>query len=81
MWRRVDIVYTGVSEEYIACSHLLTLVPRSQIFSSSLKLEAIRSSETPIYTISTLRHILKDGIPHSHHRENLKFYIINSIIY
>jgi hypothetical protein len=33
MWRRVDIVWTDVSEERIASIfHLLTLVPRSRIF-------------------------------------------------
>jgi hypothetical protein len=39
-----------------------TLVPRSRIFSSTLKMEAIRSSETSVYTISTRRHIPEDGI-------------------
>jgi hypothetical protein len=33
MWRRVDLVWTDVSEEFIAiCCFLLTLVPRSRIF-------------------------------------------------
>jgi hypothetical protein len=59
----------------ITCSHLLTLVPRSRIFlffSSTLKMEAIRSSETTVYTISTRRHVQEDGILHIHCRENLK---------
>jgi hypothetical protein len=48
----------------VVCSHLLTLVHRSRIFlfSSTLKLEAIRSSETSVYTISSRRHIPEDGI-------------------
>jgi hypothetical protein len=36
---------------------------------------AIRSSETPINTISTRRHIPEDCFLHSHRRENLKSYI------
>jgi hypothetical protein len=43
------------------CS-LLTLVPHSRIFSSTLKMEAIRASETAVYTISTWTHIPEDGI-------------------
>jgi hypothetical protein len=43
------------------CSHLLTLVPRSWIF-YTLKMEAIHSSETSVYTISTQHHIPEDTI-------------------
>jgi hypothetical protein len=39
---------------------------------STMKMQAIRSSETSVYTISTLCHIPEDGIFHSHCRENLK---------
>jgi hypothetical protein len=40
---------------------------------STLKIEAIRSSETSVYfTGSTRRHIPEDGILHSHRCENLK---------
>jgi hypothetical protein len=42
---------------------------------STLKMEAIRSSETSVHTRSTRRHIPEDGILHSHNRENLKSYI------
>jgi hypothetical protein len=52
-------------------SHLHTLVP-----GSILKMEAIRSYETSVYTRSTRRHIPEDGILHSHCRENLRSYII-----
>jgi hypothetical protein len=41
---------------------------------SSLKMEAIRSSETSVHTRSTRRHIPEDGILYSHQRENLKSY-------
>jgi hypothetical protein len=47
MWRRVDLVWTDVWEERIA---------------STLKMEAIRSSETSVYTRSTLRHIPQNAI-------------------
>jgi hypothetical protein len=41
---------------------------------STLKMEAIRSSETSVHTISTRRHIPGDGILNSRHCENLKPY-------
>jgi hypothetical protein len=47
MWRRVDIVWTDVSEESI---------------SSILKMEAIRASETSVHTRSTRLYIPEDGI-------------------
>jgi hypothetical protein len=59
MWRRVDLVSPDVSEKLIA----------------SLKMVAIRSSETTFHTKSTRRHIPEDGILHTHRRENLKSYI------
>jgi hypothetical protein len=54
MWRRVHILLTDVSE---------ALVHRSWI-SYTLKMEAIRSSETSVNKISTRRHIPEDGILH-----------------
>jgi hypothetical protein len=71
----IEVGVGRTSKGHLACSHLLTLVPCSRnFFSSTLKMEAIRSSETSVYTISTWRHILEDGIIHSHRRENLKSY-------
>jgi hypothetical protein len=37
---------------------------------STLKLEVIRSFEMSVYTKSTRRHIVENGILHSHRREN-----------
>jgi hypothetical protein len=42
---------------------------------SSLKMQAISSSETSVHTRPTWRHIPEDGILHSHRRENLKSYM------
>jgi hypothetical protein len=58
----------------------LSLQPPAQAGSSladfyTLKMEAIRSSETPVHTKSTRHHIPKHGILRSHLRENLKPYI------
>jgi hypothetical protein len=47
---------------------------------STLKMEAIRSSETSVKTRPTQRHIPEDDILHSHLCENLKSYKI-SIVY
>jgi hypothetical protein len=41
---------------------------------STLKMEAIRSSEMSVHTRYTWRHIPEDGIFHSHRHENLKSY-------
>jgi hypothetical protein len=46
--------------------------------SSTLKMEAVRSSETSVHTRSTRRHIPEDGILHSRRRENLKSYLDKS---
>jgi hypothetical protein len=70
MWRRVDIVQTDVSEEHRLHLQSRRKNPRAgnqreQVaadFSSTLKMEAIRSSETSVYTISTRCHIPEDGI-------------------
>jgi hypothetical protein len=46
---------------------------------STLKMEAIRSSETYVHTRSTRRHIPEDGILHSHRCENLKSYTVQEM--
>jgi hypothetical protein len=57
MWGHVDIAHASSSiEDFI-------------LFSSTLKMEALHSSETSVNTISTLRHIPEDCFLHS---ENLK---------
>jgi bisphosphoglycerate-dependent phosphoglycerate mutase len=48
-------------EQIAVYSYLLTLVYRSWI-ASTLKVEAIRSSETSVNKIPTRRHIPEDGI-------------------
>jgi hypothetical protein len=68
---------------YLVCTEfrsLLSLQPPAHAGSSladfsTLKMEAIRSSETSIHTRCTRRHIPEDGILHGHRRENLKSYI------
>jgi hypothetical protein len=47
---------------------------------STLKMEAIRPSETSVQsTTSTRRHTPEDGILHSHRRENLRSYLITHL--
>jgi hypothetical protein len=40
----------------------------------TLRMEALRSTETPVLTRATRRNIPEEIILHSHRRENLKFY-------
>jgi hypothetical protein len=72
-WRRVDLVWTDVSEENDA-SIFRVENPRARnsvsrwlqtaAKFSTLKMEAIRSSETSVHTRFTLRHIPENGILH-----------------
>jgi hypothetical protein len=47
---------------------------------STLKMEAIRSSEMSANKMLTWRHIPEDGILHSHRRENLKSHNMDFVI-
>jgi hypothetical protein len=53
----------------------------SYIFLSTLKMEAIRSSETSVNTTSTRCHIPEDCFLHSHRHENLKSYTVAITVY
>jgi hypothetical protein len=44
---------------------------------STMKMEAICSSETSVHTRSIRRHIPEDGVLHNHRCENLKSYDLN----
>jgi hypothetical protein len=56
------------------------VVSGSQIF-VTLLIEAVLSSETSVLTRSTWRLIQEDGILHSHRRENLKSYRLQTFIF
>jgi hypothetical protein len=47
---------------------------------STLKMEAICSSETSVNTRATQRHILEDNITHSHRCKSLKSYKFNNVL-
>jgi hypothetical protein len=84
MWSRVDLVWTDDSEEYI--TSIFRLQPPVHASSSladfsTLKMEAIGSSESSVHTRSTRRHFQEDGIFHSHSRENHKSYIFLSVTF
>jgi hypothetical protein len=61
------------SKHFISWRMLSSGTFRSNVSPPSSE-EAIRSSETWVYTISTRRHIPEDGIIHRRRRENLKTY-------
>jgi hypothetical protein len=59
------------------CSPLCSLLVGLLDFSSTLKMEALCSSETSVATQQTTRHhIPEDYTLHNHHCENLKSYIV-----
>jgi hypothetical protein len=53
--------FDALSEVDSVFSHLLTLIPRSRIF-STMKMEAIRSSETYVHTRTTGCYIPENSI-------------------
>jgi hypothetical protein len=50
------------------------VVPTSPIF-VTLMMQALSSSETSVLARATQRNVPKDGILHSHRRENFKSYV------
>jgi hypothetical protein len=61
--------------EQVASGHVFTLISCS-VYSSTLKMEAICSSETSVGSQRTTRRCIpEDGALHNNRYENLKFYI------
>jgi hypothetical protein len=93
VWSCVDLASTYVSEERIASTFRVeksarlpsSLQPPAHAGSSladfsTLKMEAIRSSETSVNARSTQRHIPEDGILHSHRCGSLKSYNTHKVL-
>jgi hypothetical protein len=79
MLRLVALVRTDVSEEL--CASILTMARIGELGTTilvTLMMEALSSSETSVLTKATRRNISEDAILHSHRRENLKSYILDS---
>jgi hypothetical protein len=83
MLRPVALVKIGISEERIASIiratrimlGLLVTATVSSADSCTLRMEAIRSSETSALTRVVRPHIPEYGILHIHRHENLRSYI------
>jgi hypothetical protein len=76
MWHRVDLVWTDVSKECIA--------PSSGWFLALGFLCREDGGDTFLRNVCSQKitqgHVLEDGIPHSHRRENLKPYMLIDLI-
>jgi hypothetical protein len=85
MWRRVDLLWTDVSEESIAfifwVEKSASEEPEWADGCKYLKMETVVSSEKSVHTRSTRRHIPEDGVLHSHLRENLKSHNYNLLMH
>jgi hypothetical protein len=66
---RVTLVRTDVSEKLSASMIRVTRIGSPILV--SLKMEALRSSETSVITRVTWRNIPEDAILHSHRREKI----------
>jgi hypothetical protein len=87
----VALIRTDVSEDRIASIFRVTLEsPSIQeltvslctcSYSVTLKMEAIRSSETSVLIRATRRHLPENANHHSHRRGNLKSYKIYRVRY
>jgi hypothetical protein len=76
MLRCVVLVRTGVSDERSASIIRLTRIGELGITSAvTSNRRTLRSSDTPVLTRATRRHIPEEGILQTHRRENLKSYI------
>jgi hypothetical protein len=76
IWNCVDLVWTDVSEEHISIFRVEPAHAGSSLADfSTLKIEAIHSSETSVHIRSTQRHIPEDDILHSNLCETLRSYV------
>jgi hypothetical protein len=75
-WQHIPNMHQWTKWEEVSSLQPPAHVGSSLVDFSTLKIEAIRSSETPVHTRSTRHHIPEDGILHGRHSENLKFYKI-----
>jgi hypothetical protein len=68
MWRRVELVWTTVSEEPIASIFKIEKNPQARNQCEQVG----AATETSVHRRSTRRHISEDGTLHGYRRENFK---------
>jgi hypothetical protein len=73
MLRRVALVITDVSEEHIV--HIIRVTRIGELGTTFVVTSNRSMLRRSVLTRATRRNINKDGVPHSHSRENLKSYM------
>jgi hypothetical protein len=79
MWRRVPLVTVWRYYRSVLQLLLTANTIHSSLVFSTLMMEALGSSETPVLTWAIWYHVSEDSIRYDHRRENLKSEVVSGV--